>query len=447
LDAVGGYQLLGRLSENRPVSVWKGHDPAHERDVALKRVELTTDEAITRLRRQARVLAGISHPGIVEVLELVEEGDHAWLVEVWIDGIPLSLILERGGPLTAAQATAVIGDALLGLAYAHEQGLVHGNIATEALLLDSAGRTRLSDFGAPIGQPIRPVTPSSDVHALAALLADLAPDAPEAIRSAIAHTIAGPSSADDFCRELETAAAASFGPAWREVAVSGRVLESLAERVVEAPMHPVEEPAVIASPARDDVQVRSAVRVHTPSGDPGVRRYFESRAIRGNRPGRNASWLVPLLAGVVVVAAIIILVLSRQVTKDKGSNPGLKFDGRYTVVTTLQTAGIGADAGKAPRSVLTDVWSVDASCTSASACTETVKPSAGMPFRLVLHDGRWTGALAMQTAAGCVGAYSFVLNRDPNTAAGTRLVGSMIGVFGGCGQLGTENATVVVSKK
>ena len=94
------------------------------------------------------------------MLDLIEDQQHAWLVEAWVDGWPLSALLDEG-ELTAPQALGVISDALLGLEHAHQHGIVHGNITPGSLLVDRAGLVRLSNFGAV--DPLRPVTPQTDL--------------------------------------------------------------------------------------------------------------------------------------------------------------------------------------------------------------------------------------------------------------------------------------------
>ncbi len=147
MDAVGSYQLLRRVSAAGPYPTWQGRSHATARYVSLTRIGLTTLEPVDRFRRQARLLRGISHPAIVEVLEVFEDRDHAWLVEEWVNGDSLAAVLDRGDPLSTEQVVGVIDATLAALEHAHQHALVHGNINARNVLIDVDGAVRLTDFG------------------------------------------------------------------------------------------------------------------------------------------------------------------------------------------------------------------------------------------------------------------------------------------------------------
>lgn len=137
------YERIGVLARGAHSTVWKGFDPALNRDVALK--HLTVDDAAAA-RREARVLAGLNHPNIVAVYDVLDD-DGVWLIEQWISGAPLSAVLAQTGRLRAIDALALIHGALSGLAYAHGREVVHGDVAPSNVLIDSAGTPMLVDFG------------------------------------------------------------------------------------------------------------------------------------------------------------------------------------------------------------------------------------------------------------------------------------------------------------
>jgi tRNA A-37 threonylcarbamoyl transferase component Bud32 len=190
MDVVGGYELLGRVATGRSSTVWKARDPVRGRDLAVKQVPLHAGEAVTRLRAMARVLIGVVHPNIVEVVDFTEERHHAWLFEDWVDGVSLATLLTSIGRLLPQQAVGVVRGVLSGLAFAHGQAIVHGDVSPSAILLDTTGTPRLVDFGlsAPSGYPAtsatagylcpeavlaHPVTPAGDVYSAGAVLATL----------------------------------------------------------------------------------------------------------------------------------------------------------------------------------------------------------------------------------------------------------------------------------
>jgi hypothetical protein len=138
------YERVGVLTRGAHSTVWKGFDPALKRDVALK--QLTDHDAAVAARREARVLAGLKHPNIVAVYDVLDD-DGVWLIEQWISGASLSAVLARTGKLRAIDALALVHGALSGLAYAHGRDVVHGDVAPSNILIDGAGTPMLVDFG------------------------------------------------------------------------------------------------------------------------------------------------------------------------------------------------------------------------------------------------------------------------------------------------------------
>lgn len=121
-------------------------------EVALKRLSLhgTPDEvarARARIRREAEVLGSLDHPGIVRLLDVVDDGDDVVLVMPYLPGGSLHERVTTGGPL-APEAVQALADRLLdALAAAHRQGIVHRDIKPENVLFAADGDPRLVDFG------------------------------------------------------------------------------------------------------------------------------------------------------------------------------------------------------------------------------------------------------------------------------------------------------------
>lgn len=469
MEAIGGYQLLGRVSENRPVSVWKGRHPASAREVAVKQVELTSNLSITRLRVQMRLLSGISHPSIVEVLDLIEEQGRVWLVEDWVEGASVAEIVETRA-FSAEQAVAIVSDALAGLAHLHDRAIIHGNVTSASLLLDHSGATRLTDFGV-AGDPSGPVTPQSDIRAVAAVLEGLVSQRPANIAEVLSAAQStdpgrGFANAGDLRRALDEAATIDFGPGWRDrvelrrgdspalevetVGSAAAQSTSLPVLLAAAPESTAAMPALPASAPTNDgptahrVKVRSTKR--TPrAADPSVdvREYLDPRS--GNRANDvSAGKVIPIAATVVVIAAIIVLLLTHHDT-NKTTTAGLAFRGSYSVTTTLRSAGIGSDQGQPVGTVHTEQWQVTPTCASSGSCTASITSSEGVAFALVYADGAWTGERAVTSTGGCVNADSFTLS-SASSSVDTKLTGTVLVVAGGCGQPGSEAASVVLTR-
>jgi hypothetical protein len=121
-------------------------------EVALKRLTLhgSTDDiarARQRIEREAEVLTRLQHPNIVELLDVVEDGDEVTLVMAYLTGGTLSDRVARHGPAPADEVDR-LGDALASaLAEAHRAGVVHRDIKPGNVLFDADGVAHLADFG------------------------------------------------------------------------------------------------------------------------------------------------------------------------------------------------------------------------------------------------------------------------------------------------------------
>jgi len=127
-------------------SVFAAHDEVLSRRVAVKvhRSGSTMDRR--RFDREARVLAGLSHPNLVSVFDAGEEGDDVYVVLELVDGPTLAARIS-GGPLDADETREVGRQLAAALAYVHSQRVVHRDVKPSNVMFDEHGRARLGDFG------------------------------------------------------------------------------------------------------------------------------------------------------------------------------------------------------------------------------------------------------------------------------------------------------------
>ncbi|QSB17096.1 protein kinase [Natronosporangium hydrolyticum] len=150
----GRYTLRAAVGHGGMGTVWRASDSQLGRNVAVKEVvpppgiaPEDRDSMYQRMMREARAAASLSHPGIVQVYDVVTDSGRPWVVMELLDARSLSDVVLQDGPL-AQRAVAKIGVALLGaLEVAHAAGVLHRDVKPANVLICTDGRCVLTDFG------------------------------------------------------------------------------------------------------------------------------------------------------------------------------------------------------------------------------------------------------------------------------------------------------------
>ena len=144
---VGPYRLQELLGRGGMGEVFAATDSRLERRVAVKHVrDDSGPDADRRFRREIKTVARLSHPGIVQIFDVVDDGSGVWVVMELVDGPTLAECL-RQGPLAPSTAVAYARQIAAGIVAAHEQGVVHRDLKTENVMVSRSGHVKILDFG------------------------------------------------------------------------------------------------------------------------------------------------------------------------------------------------------------------------------------------------------------------------------------------------------------
>jgi tRNA A-37 threonylcarbamoyl transferase component Bud32 len=193
------YEIRGRIGEGATAVVYRAWDRELKRAVAVKVLKdraATSEVARQRFRRESQAAAGLSHPNLIPVYDVGEEGGHLFLVMELVEGRTLGDLLRgRADPARVGLLEKVAR----GVATAHAKGIVHRDLKPGNILVTESGEPKVADFGlahllAPdeeltrtgsaLGTPLymspeqvrgqgKEITPRTDVYALGAILYEL----------------------------------------------------------------------------------------------------------------------------------------------------------------------------------------------------------------------------------------------------------------------------------
>ncbi|GHG76773.1 serine/threonine-protein kinase [Comamonas sp. JC664] len=148
---IGRYRILEQLGSGGMSVVYKGLDTALDREVAVKVLHphlAGKDESRRRLAREARAVAKLHHPNILEVFDFsAADAQDAFIVTEYIRGQTLRVFLDEGPMDPPELAAMVIHELAAALAHAHEAGVIHRDLKPENVMVREDGVLKLMDFG------------------------------------------------------------------------------------------------------------------------------------------------------------------------------------------------------------------------------------------------------------------------------------------------------------
>ncbi len=148
---VGGrYRIQSELGRGAMGLVHVAHDEILDRDVALKQLapHLMQDAPfVQRFEREAKALAKLSHPHIVQVFDFLASEDAAWIAMELVDGTELGEHLRAGEAMAPTLAIDIGLQLSQALDYAHRQGVIHRDLKPANILLTADQQVKIMDFG------------------------------------------------------------------------------------------------------------------------------------------------------------------------------------------------------------------------------------------------------------------------------------------------------------
>lgn len=195
----GRYEIIDKIGGGGMAEVFHGYDTVLHRDVGIKvlRDQFIQDKQfVARFRQEACNAAGLSHPNIVNIYDCGNEHDIYYIVMEYVVGRSLKEVIEDNGSLDYGTAVRYAIGIASALKQAHDHAIVHCDVKSQNILIDTKGVAKITDFGIAraFGQPGsnaeknvigsvyylspeqaagQPVTPQSDLYSLGVVLFEM----------------------------------------------------------------------------------------------------------------------------------------------------------------------------------------------------------------------------------------------------------------------------------
>lgn len=144
------YEILEKIGSGGMSDVYKARCHKLNRLVAVKvlKEEFSSDMTfVGKFRIEAQAAAGLSHPNIVNVYDVIdEENIHAIVMEL-VEGITLKEYIKKKGHLEAKESIGIAIQVCQGIAAAHEQHIIHRDIKPQNIMISKDGKVKVTDFG------------------------------------------------------------------------------------------------------------------------------------------------------------------------------------------------------------------------------------------------------------------------------------------------------------
>jgi len=144
------YEIVGEIGRGGYSVVYRARDHRVGADVAIKLLvppPAAARVARERLRREVQAVRRLSHPNIVTVFDVVDDGPWSFVVMEYVDGPDLAVQVRDHGPLDPERVARIGRDVAAALEAAHRSGILHRDVKPQNILLGPGAQARLTDFG------------------------------------------------------------------------------------------------------------------------------------------------------------------------------------------------------------------------------------------------------------------------------------------------------------
>lgn len=144
------YELGNKIGEGGMAVVYSARDLKLNRRVAVKILHsryVDDPDFLSRFQHEAQAAAVLSHPSVVNVYDVGQDGPYHYIVMEYVDGENLKTRINREAPLSVGQSVAIAEAVAYGLDSAHRLGMVHRDIKPQNIMITHDGHVRIADFG------------------------------------------------------------------------------------------------------------------------------------------------------------------------------------------------------------------------------------------------------------------------------------------------------------
>lgn len=146
----GRYKVLEMIGGGGMSNVYLAHDMILDRDVAIKvlRYDFSNEDDLhRRFQREALSATSLTHPNIVNIFDVGEDGDLHYLVMEFVEGKTLKQYITDSAPLSPSEAVEIMKQLTSAIAHAHQNQIIHRDIKPQNILMDGTHHVKITDFG------------------------------------------------------------------------------------------------------------------------------------------------------------------------------------------------------------------------------------------------------------------------------------------------------------